>query len=92
MSLRVRIDTKLERKFRETAMKRFGYGKGALSKAAEEAIMNWVSTVEKERFSFEGDPVEAIDGLLSTIDIDSVTLQHEIKKHWTQKVLENVSC
>jgi hypothetical protein len=29
-------------------MKRFGYGKGALSKAIEEAILNWATTVEDE--------------------------------------------
>ncbi len=90
MSLRVQVDQKLERKFREAAMKRFGYGKGALSKAAEEAIVKWISTIEKEDLSFEEDPVEAIDGLLSDIDIDSVELQHEAKKIWTRKVLKNV--
>jgi hypothetical protein len=90
MSLRVQIDQKLERKFREAAMKRFGYGKGALSKAAEEAIIDWVSAIEKEELSFEGDPVDAIDGLLSDIEIDSVKLQHEAKKIWTLKVLKNV--
>ncbi|MBS7646632.1 hypothetical protein KEJ24_02170 [Candidatus Bathyarchaeota archaeon] len=89
MSLRVKIDPNLERKFREAAMKRFGYGKGALSKAAEEALLKWVSTVESE--TFEGDPVEAIDGLLSDVNIDSVTLQHEAKKFWASKVFENVS-
>jgi len=71
-------------------MRRFGYGKGALSKAAEEAIMKWVSTSENENLRFEGDPVEAIDGLLSDIDIDSVELQHEIKGIWALKVLKNV--
>lgn len=90
MSLRVKINQNLERKFRETAMKKFGYGKGALSKAAEEALLKWISTVESE--TFEGDPVEAIDGLLSDINMDSVTLQHEAKKFWASKVLENVSC
>ena len=90
MSLRVQINQKLERKFREVAMRRFGYGKGALSRAAEEAIMKWVSTVEEENLSFEGDPVEAIDGLLSDINIDSVELQHEARKIWALKVLKNV--
>ncbi len=89
MSLRVQIDPKLERKFRETAMKKFGYGKGALSKAAEEAILNWISC-QKETPIFEGDPVKAIEGLLKDIDMDSVTLQHESRKLWTKKVLENV--
>ena len=90
MSLRVQINQKLEHRFRELAMKRFGYAKGALSKAAEEALAGWISTVEKEDLTFEGDPVEAIDGLLSDIDIDSVELQHETKKIWTLKALKNV--
>ncbi|MEM3653086.1 MAG: hypothetical protein QW282_05980 [Nitrososphaerales archaeon] len=40
-------------------MKKLRYGKGALSKA-EEAILKGISTGESE--TFEGDPVEAIDG------------------------------
>jgi hypothetical protein len=91
MSLRVQIDPKLEQKFRETAMKKFGYGKGALSKAAEEAIINWVST-QSEKPAFEGDPVKAIEGLLKDLDIDSVTLQHDTQKVWAKKVLEHASC
>jgi hypothetical protein len=90
MSLRVQIDPKLEHKFRETAMKKFGYGKGALSKAAEEAILNWISC-QKETPIFEGDPVKAIEGLLKDVDMDSVTLQHETNRLWAKKVLENVS-
>ena len=90
MSLRVQIDPKLENKFREAAMKKFGYGKGALSKAAEEAILNWVSC-EKETPIFEGDPVKAIEGLLKDIDVDSVKLQHETQKVWANKVHNHVS-
>jgi len=91
MPLRFQINQKLERKFRELAMERFGFGRGSLSKAAEEAILKWTSATEEERLSFEGDPVEAIDGLLSDIDVDSVELQHEAKKIWALKVLKNVS-
>ena len=90
MSLRIKIDQKLERRFREAAMRRFGYGKGALSKAAEEAIRRWVSTVESESLSFDEDPVEAIDGLLSDIDLNSVDLQHEAIKLWTSKALKDI--
>ena len=90
MPLRVQIESKLESKFRETAMKKFGYGKGALSKAAEEAILNWVSS-EKETIVFEEDPVKAIEGLLKDIDVDSVKLQHETQKLWTKKVFNHVS-
>lgn len=85
----MQINPILERKFRETAMKKFGYGKGALSKAAEEAILNWISN-EKEPVVFEGDPVKAIEGLLKDIDIDSVKLQHKAQELWTKKVLEHV--
>ncbi|MCK4478092.1 hypothetical protein KAU88_06160 [Candidatus Bathyarchaeota archaeon] len=91
MPLRVQIDQKLERKFRELAMKKFGYTKGALSKAAEEAFIQWTSTLGEEKLSFEEDPIEAIDGLLSDIDINSVELQHEATKIWALKVLKNVS-
>lgn len=90
MTLRVQIDEQLERRFRELAMKRFGYGKGSLSKAAEEAILRWVSSFEEENVTFEGDPVEAIDGLLSDVDISSVELQHRAAKVWTLKVLKDV--
>ncbi len=87
--MRVQVSQEVERKFRELAMRRFGYGKGALSKAAEEAIMKWILSNEKENPEFEGDPVEAIVGLLSGVDIGSVELQHETKKTWSQKVLKN---
>lgn len=89
--IRAKINEKLERKFRELAMKRFGYSKGSLSKAVEEAILNWISLVERSEIVFEGDPVEAIDGLLSDIDIDSVRLQHKIKEIWVGRVSGNVS-
>jgi hypothetical protein len=36
--LRLQIKEELERKFGEAAMRRFGYGKGSLSHAAEEGI------------------------------------------------------
>lgn len=91
MTLRIRIDEKLEREFRRLAMERFGYGRGALSRAAEEAILDWVSKMRGVSITFEGDPVEAIDGLLSDIDMDSVELQHEALKLWSSRVLRDVS-
>ena len=86
--IRAKIDGKLELKFRELAMRRFGYGKGALSRAVEEAILRWVSSVEEESVFFEGDPVEVIDGVLSDVRLDSVELQHRIRDIWASKVLE----
>ena len=91
MTLRIQIDERLEREFRRLAMQRFGYCRGALKRAAEEAIMDWVSKVKGAMVSFEGDPVEAIDGLLSDIDIDALELQHQAMKLWLAKVLGDVS-
>lgn len=89
--IRVNIDKHIERRFRELAMKKFGYGKGALSKAAEEAILRWINSVDNEEIVFEEDPVEAIDGLLSDIDIGSVELQHKAIGIWIDNLLKNVS-
>jgi hypothetical protein len=79
--IRFQIRHELEEKFREAAMRRFGFAKGALSRAAEEAIEGWLSNIEN--IKYEGDPVEAIDGLLSDIKMDSVKLQHSARKLWT---------
>jgi hypothetical protein len=47
------------------------------------------STVEKEDLTFEGDLMEAIEGLLSDIDVDFVEF-HETRKTWMLKALKNV--
>ncbi|MFQ6086181.1 MAG: hypothetical protein ACE5OY_07995 [Candidatus Bathyarchaeia archaeon] len=87
--LRVQVRDDIERRFREAAMRRFGYMKGALSKAAEEALLRWLSSI-REAAPFEGDPVEAIDGLLADIDIGAVELQHAARELWAKRVLEHV--
>jgi hypothetical protein len=48
--LKVNIEEELLRKFKEEAMKRFGYTKGALTIAAREALKKWLeSNIEKEK-------------------------------------------
>ena len=89
--IRAKVSDELEQKFRRLAMRRFGYGKGALSKAAEDAILEWVSAVEKDEVKFEGDPVGALDGLLAGVEIDSVKLQHEIGNLWVLGLAKNLS-
>ena len=37
------VSGETEKKFRKLAMKKFGYGKGSLSKALEEALGNWIN-------------------------------------------------
>ena len=86
IGIRVQLPKELEERFRVQAMKRFGYKKGSLSKAAREAFESWIASVEVEGPGFEGDPVEAIRGLLKGIDVDSVELQHMAKRFWVEDV------
>jgi hypothetical protein len=86
----VKISKELERRFRELAIKKFGYTKGSLQKAAEEAIARWIAWMENENLEFEGDPVEAIDGILADLDADSAELQHKARELWVSKVLGGV--
>jgi hypothetical protein len=83
--MKVEVSEETERKFRRAAMKRFGYRKGALSAAAEEAFRKWAISVE-EVPEFREDPVEAIDGLMAGVDMDSVELQHLIPKLWAEMI------
>jgi len=90
--LRVQLSDELEKLFRRVAMKRYGCGRGSLSRAAEEAIRRWVGfRLQAEKKEFEGDPVKAIEGLLADVHIDSVKLQHLAGKIWVRKVLGDVS-
>ncbi len=40
------VPVSIEEKFRALAMKKFGYGKGSISKALEEAVSHWITIVE----------------------------------------------
>jgi hypothetical protein len=46
--IRGSISLEIENRFRKLAMKKFGYGKGSLSKALEEALSIWINFSEKE--------------------------------------------
>lgn len=90
--LRIQLPDELEKLFRKMAMIHYGYGRGSLSRAAEEAIRRWVAfQLQAEKKEFEGDPVKAIEGLLADVHVDSVELQHLAGKIWVRKVLGDVS-
>ena len=44
--LKVYLSESLNEKFRQSAMRVYGYGRGSLSKAAEEALAKWCSEHE----------------------------------------------
>lgn len=74
--LKVKLSDETEAAFRKSAMETFGYSKGSLSEAAEQAIKAWAGKpVEAEKMA---DPVGAIAGMLKHVKKSSVELQHEI--------------
>lgn len=87
MSLRLEIDEELERKFRELAMREFGYGKGSLRRASESAIANWVREQSRSPLKKVSDPIKLIEGGLSAHKgkRTSVELQHETTRIWAKK-------
>ncbi|MBN2153974.1 MAG: hypothetical protein JW839_21130 [Candidatus Lokiarchaeota archaeon] len=76
MSLKIKLPPEKEAAFREIAMKKFGYRKGSLSDALEEAITLWLGR-ESKPFKKVNNPTEQIRGMLSGIKGTSVDLQHE---------------
>lgn len=75
MGIRVNLNEKKERKFRERAMRKFGYRKGALSKAINEAIDAWLIHEENPITKLEN-PTSEIYGLLKELKTTSTELQH----------------
>jgi len=88
--IKVYIPDDVERRFREAAMKLYGYRKGSLSIASEKAISAWLSQVSEVLDIAEsiGDPVEAIYGMLSDVKRSGVELQHEAREIRVRKALE----
>ncbi len=77
--MKIKIPDELEKKFREMAMKSFGYSKGSISQAAQKAIVDWIMTyIEIE---VKEDPIDSISGLMKNIKKSSLKLQHEAWKN-----------
>ncbi len=83
--IKVRLSDQAEKKFRQAAMRRFGYTKGALSLAAEKALMEWSNKElrgeELSRIIHDAGIngiVSEIEGILKHVKgKTSVELQHE---------------
>jgi len=80
--IKVYVSDEVEEKFRRLAMMVYGYGRGSISKAAEEAFSLWMLRYEAmlERISIPEDPVGAVRGMLAGIRKSGVELQHEARK------------
>ena len=75
MTIRIKLSEEMEQKFREVAMKKYGYGKGSLTKAAESAILQWIALNKDVETVLN--PTQKLFGLLKEVDSTSLELQHE---------------
>ena len=84
MTLKLAFEPELEEKFRELAMKRYGYGKGAITKAGREAVKKWVDDDFFVGIPRVKTPIKKIRGILSHLKgkYTSVELQHEAMELW----------
>ncbi len=48
MTLFFHLKTSTEKRFRETAMRKYGFGKGSLKSALEDAIEDWLGKYEDQ--------------------------------------------
>ncbi len=64
--IKVYVSDDVEKRFRQLAMAVYGYGKGSISKAAEEAFLLWALRYESvlKEADVPEDPVSAIKGCL----------------------------
>ena len=76
--MRIYLPEDLERKFRKASMENFGYSRGSFSKAAEQAVRDWVRTREvSTHVQVPSEPVKVLRGLLRHVKKGSVQLQHK---------------
>lgn len=93
-TLKVNIPNELEKKFREIAMKKYGYTRGSLSIAAQKALSVWTLKNEKTEKAKEvvkrhiKNPVEELEGMLAHVKgKTSEQLQNEALDIWAEEAL-----
>lgn len=74
--LKILLPENIEKIFRKIAMRRFGYQKGSISKAAQEAIQSW-ALAYPEKYEEEEENWDSLIGILNHVKKSSVELQHE---------------
>lgn len=85
--LKVKLPDSLERKFREYALKKFGYKKGALSMAAERAIREITKRGTDESENAESKFLKSIGGWK---DVDAESLIKKIYESRTVSTRKKV--
>jgi len=73
MVLYLKLQKDVEEQLRERAMKHFGYAKGSIKEAVEEAIRVWLAS---QPTGIPPKPVAALRGMLKNVKASSVELKH----------------
>lgn len=86
--LKIYINANTEQQFRKLAMQRYGYARGSISQAAENALQHWnaCASISQIDVSDIKDPIKAIEGMLAHVKKSSVEVQHEIPKIRAQQI------
>ncbi|OGI15663.1 hypothetical protein A3K63_04495 [Candidatus Micrarchaeota archaeon RBG_16_49_10] len=89
--IKINVEDGVERSFREIAMKKFGYSKGSLSTAAEDAFIYWLNKeadIQEIRSNVGRNPVESMRGILKHVKKTSVELQEDLGKIWSEEAVK----
>ena len=80
--LKIHLPEELVKEFKKRSMEAFGYGKGSISKAGEEAIRRWTSEREglSREWSTPPQSIRQFRGILKHVKMSSVELQHEASR------------
>ena len=73
--LKIYLSDQLNERFRRAAMEAFGYGRGSISKAAEEAVLQWCDkkSLSKTVNNDDCPPLGGKDGSMTVITDNSIT-------------------
>ena len=90
--IKVYVSNKTEEKFRKASMTVFGYRKGSLSTAAEQAFEQWSNNVKavEKILDIPKDPVAALKSITIKAKGSSVELQHKSSKIRVQKLFQKI--
>jgi len=89
--IKVNIEDEIEKKFREVAMKKFGYSRGSLSSAAKWAFEYWIDKEEdilNIRKRSKKNPIKSMVGVLSHVKKTSIELEDEMGQIIADEVMK----
>ncbi|MBI5066218.1 hypothetical protein HZA97_08335 [Candidatus Woesearchaeota archaeon] len=87
MVLKLKLEKEFEQRFREMAMRKYGFSRGAIKKASTDAVKNWMKEQYKPESTNFDDLLNSLRGVMKHLKgkYTSVELQHETAKLWAKE-------